>query len=52
MVVNRKCYEERRGIKDEMCSVNGVTNWVETCSSPAIPSPRSRQKSNYFEILW
>lgn len=23
--------------KDEMCSVNEVTNWVETRSSPAIP---------------
>lgn len=51
MVVNRKCDEERREEKDEMCSVIEVTNWVETCSSPAIPSPCSWQKSNYFEIL-
>lgn len=29
VAVNRKRDEERRGIKDERCSVNKVTNWVE-----------------------
>lgn len=48
--VNGECDEKRKGRRDKMCSVNEVTNWVETCSSPAIPLPRSRQKSNYFKI--
>lgn len=36
-VVNGKCDEERNGGKKKMCSVNKVTNWVET----AIPYPCS-----------